>query len=246
MNTRWFYFVAYFCLGNTLVSSSSFADLDNINENENLVSPKSDETKPTKNFEMNPDLGRKSDLSKIKPAENPLRESAKEDSEAILEPSPKTVPPTRKNGVSEERPDYKNEPVEWSAKSFKGSRENKEVELIGNVKVKQVDVVLTADKATLFFKKDETVDQIVATGSVKMVKSASSTSSEVIARGREAVFYNDEQKISLSGRASLIRNGDVVRGKQITYELKTGLITVDNVEGVMKKQDVPLSKSKKN
>ncbi len=216
-------------------SNGLFADLDD----KELLPPKpSDFKEPQSKGEdaqnSGPDLGRRAPLKK---SEN-NKPTKSEDTKTPKDPPPPTKSTaTRKPGISESRPDYSKEPVDWSASKVSGSLDNKVFELHDEVKVKQADVLLTADKAVLYLNKDETVDKIVATGNVKMVKAASSTSSEVIARGQEATFYNLEQKVSLSGRASLIRNGDVVRGKTINYELKTGLITVENVEGQMKKPE---------
>ena len=64
-------------------------------------------------------------------------------------------------------------------------------------------------------------------------KKAKSTSNE-------AVFYNKERKVVLRGNPQLIRTGgDIVKGKEITYELDTGWVRVEHVEGVLQPKSEP-------
>ena len=96
---------------------------------------------------------------------------------------------------------------------------------------------MTSDTARVFFDKNDEVEKVIAKGNVKFDKNSKVKENRVIARGKKAHFYNRTRKVHLSGRASLLRGGNLVRGNEINYELDSGFINVENPEGVMKSQE---------
>lgn len=136
---------------------------------------------------------------------------------------------TTPDGDKEDR----KKPIQWSAKGLKASRDGKIVDLIENVVVTQGNLRMTAKKARIFFNDDDEVNRVEADGDVKVNKAAVQPKDRISARGNKAIFYNAQRKVILTGRAALWRGSDVVRGKQISYNLDSGWITVDNVEGVV-------------
>lgn len=126
------------------------------------------------------------------------------------------------------------EPITWKSKGLRAAKDRGTLELNQDVQVVQGDLELTSNHAKIF--RDEVLKQVskvVVTGNVKIVKSSLDPLEKVVGTGNEAIFLNSERKVTLKGNAKLVRGPDILRGKQITYELDSGWISVDNVEGVM-------------
>ena len=142
------------------------------------------------------------------------------------------LPPPAKSTQTSEKRDPKI-PIHWQANSLSGDRQGKFINLITNVEVKQGDVTINSDKATIFFDDENNVIRVVAENNVKLIRTASFPQDRVTAKGEEAVFLNKEQRVILKRNATLVRGNCVVRGKEISYNLNSGWVTVDKVEGVM-------------
>lgn len=100
--------------------------------------------------------------------------------------------------------------------------------------VTQGDLRIEADKAAVHFdQKTEEVSRVVATGNVKIFRVDPDTQQKVRAESNEVLFDNMQRKVTLKGNARLWRGPDLVRGKQITYELDSGWIKADRVEGIV-------------
>jgi len=218
IRTRYVLVVATFLLGHT-----AFADLDDFNINGEKS--KSEVTKPTKRREKTPDLGKRP----IKP-----KPAVKVDNTTPAQtPFPKT--PKKKKKIATKQD--KKLPIKWSAKGLSAINNQKTIKLIKDVVVTQGNLRLDSDKATVYLDEQDEVKKVVATGRVKVVKEAEEKKDKISARGQEAIFYNETQMIVLKGRATLWRGGDVIKGKQISYNLVSGMITVDSVEGVVKPEE---------
>ena len=128
----------------------------------------------------------------------------------------------------------KREPVYFESVGLEGMRSQGLIKLLEKVIVTQGDMRLEADRATVHFdKKTEEVSKVVATGNVKLLRTDPETRQKVRAESNEVLFDNLERKLTLKGNAKLWRGGDLVRGKQIVYELDTGWIKADRVEGIV-------------
>jgi lipopolysaccharide export system protein LptA len=207
-----------------LASFTARADLDDVKDlNAGGKNKKDaiDDTNP------GPDLG-----IKATPQPSPEKQSPS------ATPKPTTAPakPRSSNAMrtrSDSDKEDRKKPIKWSATGLKASRDGKIVDLVNNVVVVQGNLRMTANKARVFFNRNDEVDRVEAEGDVKVNKVAQDPKDRVSARGNRAIFYNTERKVILTGRAALWRASDVVRGKQISYNLDSGWITVDNVEGVV-------------
>ena len=128
----------------------------------------------------------------------------------------------------------KRAPIQFESKSLQAVKDQSRVVLQEDVLITQGDFRLQADEATIYFdKKTRDATKVIASGRVKAFKSDVELKQRVKAECNEAVFYNQERKMVLRGNAKLWRGEDLVRGKQITYELDTGWIKADRVEGVV-------------
>ena len=128
----------------------------------------------------------------------------------------------------------KRAPIQFESKSLQAVKDQSRVVLQEDVLITQGDFRLQADEATIYFdKKTREATKVIASGRVKAFKADVELKQRVKAECNEAVFYNQERKMVLRGNAKLWRGEDLVRGKQITYELDTGWIKADRVEGVV-------------
>ncbi len=145
---------------------------------------------------------------------------------------------TNKTRTSADPENARKQPVRWKSKGLKATKEKGVMELSQDVTVTQGDLQLKANHAKIYYdEKSDEVSRVVVTGNVRITKSAPDPKDRLTGVGNEGVFYNSDRKVILRGNAQLIRGDDVLRGKQINYELDTGWISVDNVEGVMQPGD---------
>lgn len=111
------------------------------------------------------------------------------------------------------------------------------IHLEKNVVITQADVRFQADEAKVYMlpeqQTDDGVDRVEVIGNVQMSKFSEDPNEKLTAKGDKAFFYNDKQKVTLVGNARLWRGGHLIKGRQITYDLPSGLITVDKAEGVV-------------
>lgn len=125
-------------------------------------------------------------------------------------------------------------PIQFESKALQAMKDQNKVMLKEDVIVTQGDFRLEADEATIYFDPGtREANKVIAVGRVKAFKSDPELKQRVKAECNEAVFHNQERKMVLRGNAKLWRGDDLVRGKQITYELDTGWIKADRVEGVV-------------
>ncbi|MBW2237593.1 MAG: hypothetical protein JRD87_06460 [Deltaproteobacteria bacterium] len=106
-------------------------------------------------------------------------------------------------------------------------------EFIGNVRAKQDETVITADRLKIFFKKHladknkpviggESIHQIVANGNVKI------KFDNKVAESQQAVYNTETSVLVLSGADSKIISGnDTIAGEKITFYRTDGRIIVE-------------------
>lgn len=151
-------------------------------------------------------------------------------------PAAKPSPPKAK-GKQQSR-NAAREPVRFESKGLQGSRDQGTIQLMEEVIVTQDDLRMESDKATVHFTQGSNeVQRVVASGNVKMFKTDPDTGKKIRAEANEVLFQNIERKLILKGNARLWRGEDLVRGKQITYEMNTGWVRADRVEGVVQPGD---------
>jgi lipopolysaccharide transport protein LptA len=145
-------------------------------------------------------------------------------------------PPKPSSGAKvEDKPKKEaNEPVRFESKGLQGSKEQGTIDLMEEVVVTQADLRIEAKRATVFFTQSSSdVQKVIATGDVKLFKTDPDTGQKIRAEANEVVFLNSERKVLLKGNAKLWRGDDLMRGRQFTYELDTGWIRADRIEGVV-------------
>ena len=176
-----------------------------------------------------------------------------------VEPVASTPPkdsPKRTAKIKNRKPTKVTEslPVTFESKSLKGTRSEGTIFLQDDVIVTQGDMRMESTQATIHFHPvTNEVKQINASGKVKFFKKNLDTGQTIRADAREAVFQNSEQKVLMRGEPRIWRGDDLMTGKQITYDLKSGWIKADRVEGVLQPGNAekspspsPLSTEKKS
>lgn len=90
------------------------------------------------------------------------------------------------------------------------------VSFSGNVKAKQNDVVIYAQKLTLFYSRGDAqnekgIERAELEGDVRIIQQ------ERMATAEKGLFLNLERKIIMSGEAEVHQGGNVVKGDEIVY-----------------------------
>lgn len=104
-----------------------------------------------------------------------------------------------------------------------------------NVVIVQEDVRLQSDQANVKMLKNESnnVDSAEMIGRVSMARYSKDPAERITARGDRAVFDNAAQVVTLDGNARLWRDGHLIKGDRIVYEIVSGTVKVDKVQGVV-------------
>ncbi len=160
-------------------------------------------------------------------------------------PTTTTNPSSKKNSTkppSQNKQDQ--EKIYFKSTGLRGNKKEGRVELEENVLVTQGELYISCDKAIVFYNtQTEEVEKIQSIGNVKIRNQDETSGQSIRAESKEAFYFAQERKITLKGKANLIKGESVVRGKEITYELDTGWIKADKVEGVMQPKDKDLDKN---
>jgi lipopolysaccharide export system protein LptA len=131
-------------------------------------------------------------------------------------------------------PQKANGPIRFKSRDFAGDKSGGFMILETDVVVTQDDLKINADKATLRFdQRTNDIIEVIAVGNVKFFRIDPETNEPVTADSKEAIFNNAERTVILKGDPRMIRGKDVVRGKQISYDLNTGWVKASRVEGVV-------------
>jgi len=141
-------------------------------------------------------------------------------------------------------------PVFFKSEGLKGLREKGSVELLHNVVVTQGEMKLASERAqVLFDEASHQVRKVIAEGNVRIDGVDENSGDKFKAFGDQAVFLNSERTVVLEGNAKLLRGEDsVIRSRKITYEMNTGWIRADRVEGEVQaeeKDGKPAAKAEK-
>ncbi len=110
------------------------------------------------------------------------------------------------------------------------------VHLERNVRITQGDLFFRADEALAYFisvNGQDVVDRVEINGNVRITKDAPDPTESVKATGNRAFFHNNESIVRLEGDARLWQGGHLIKGNNITYDLRTSIVKVDRAEGVV-------------
>ena len=107
------------------------------------------------------------------------------------------------------------QPIEITARRLELIQQQRQSIFTGDVVAKQGDMVLSADKLTVFLQeKQDQIDRLEAVGQVKVVQG------NRVATADRAVFYQREEKLVLSGHAIVVQDNNKVSGDEIDIYLK--------------------------
>ncbi len=105
--------------------------------------------------------------------------------------------------------------IKISSERLEAEEKNQTVTFFGNVQVRKADMVIYADKMTLFYSSgdEEKIDRIEIDGSMRIVQD------DRVATADHGVFRNQEGHILLNGNAAVHQGGNSIVGDEIVYYL---------------------------
>lgn len=116
-----------------------------------------------------------------------------------------------------------NAPVTYAADRIELQDRQDRVVLAGNVKISQGNLQLSADRTTVAFTDQGSlqIQRIDATGGVNVNRGTES------ARGDVAIYDFNRRVITLAGNVALRRGGDTLNGGRLVIDLNSGVSSVD-------------------
>ncbi len=121
------------------------------------------------------------------------------------------------------------------------------VHLEKNVVITQDDVRIQSDEAKVKLgdkSSDSNVQSVEMKGRVNLNRYSNDPSERITAKGDHAIFDNPSQLVTLEGNARLWRDGHLIRGDKIVYEIETGMVKVDRVQGIVQPDKAKPEKDK--
>jgi len=120
-----------------------------------------------------------------------------------------------------------NAPVSYAADRIELQDRQDRVVLSGNVKINQGGLELSADRTTVAFTDQGSlqIQRIDATGGVTVNRGSES------ARGDVAIYDFNRRVITLAGNVALRRGGDTLNGGRLVIDLDSGISSVDGRGG---------------
>jgi lipopolysaccharide export system protein LptA len=124
-------------------------------------------------------------------------------------------------------------PIVIESKTLEVDNQKRIVTFTGNVNAKKDDFVVDCQKMLVYYRpapdkgsKDEFsqgIDRIVATGQVRVTRKEGG-----VATADKAVYFQEDDKIVLTGHPSVQQGKDLVKGDRITIFLKENRSTVES------------------
>ena len=116
-------------------------------------------------------------------------------------------------------------PIEITSQRLRAQSEPRLVTFIGEVVARQDDLVIYADRLqVLFVGEQEQIDNLEATGNVRIVQG------DNIATGEKAVYQRREGVVTLSGAPRVRQGQDFVEGDEVIVYLDEGRSEVIGAE----------------
>jgi lipopolysaccharide export system protein LptA len=120
----------------------------------------------------------------------------------------------------------KDGPVHIVSDRLEAYQQQQKVIFIGNVVAKQGELTIRGDRMTIFYLEENNpqpneeglagkVDRIEVDGGVHI------SQKEIVATGEHVVYFNEENKIILTGKPRVERGKDSIQGEKITLFLDT-------------------------
>jgi lipopolysaccharide export system protein LptA len=124
--------------------------------------------------------------------------------------------------------------------TFEIDNNKKMVIFSGDIDARRDDFVINCQKMTLFYlnepeenvldKSKARIGQIIASGNVRIIRSDGSEASS-----DKAVYYQEDEKLVLTGSPRIKQGDDFVEGAVITVYLKENRSVVEGAEGIKAK-----------
>ena len=123
-------------------------------------------------------------------------------------------------------------PIQIEANHMMSDKKHNSVFFSGKVEAKQGDVVIHADEMTVYYNQEEnlsknssnksqSIDRLKAVGNVEITKDA------WVATGDNAEYFEDEQKVILTGHTKVWQNNSLVTGEKFILYLDEGKSIVE-------------------
>lgn len=122
-----------------------------------------------------------------------------------------------------------------NSKTLEADDRKKQVIFAGDVKAERDDFTVFCQKLVVLYKKDEekkkgtevsaSIDKIIATGHVKIIRSEGG-----VATGEKAIYYQNDEKLVLTGKPMVKQGEDFVEGDVITLFLKEDRSIVESAQ----------------
>jgi len=129
-------------------------------------------------------------------------------------------------GVNQKNKLNKNEPIELVADKMEAFQESRLVVFSGNAAASQGDIKMKSDRLSIYYKKSKDkkekigqqevegtgdLDRIEATGNVII------SQKDMMATGKDAVYYHDNGKFILSGNPVLHQGNNLIKGCRVIF-----------------------------
>lgn len=119
-----------------------------------------------------------------------------------------------------------NLPIEITADRLLADSARETVTFEGHVRASQGELTLFSDRLFAEYSgAARTIEKITAEGNVRVIHSGKE------GRAERAEFYNQEQRIVLSGGATLVQGGDSLAGDNVTIDLRENRSVVTGGDG---------------
>jgi lipopolysaccharide transport protein LptA len=151
---------------------------------------------------------------------------------------PKPVKPVDPKQVAKNKAARQKAPVHWQSKgTTTGSKDLSTITLKDDVIITQSDMRLESDEAKVTFQPKGSAETGVKTafltGKVAITRYSEDPTERMNAKSDKATFDNQAQVVTLDGNARLWRDGGLVQGDRITYEVASGQVRIDKARGVV-------------
>lgn len=170
----------------------------------------------------------------VAPAPTPTPKPRAEQAPSASKPRPKSIakPSSPQPAETDKAELEKNKELKFTSDILTGSKKKGTAELQGNVKIHHGDLYLQSQKAQMIFDDtNKELVRVIATGEVILEKRGTKNAESVYASGGKIEYDRTNNMIFLTQQAYLRQGDDIVRGDLIKYNLTTGIVQAEQVQG---------------
>jgi len=128
------------------------------------------------------------------------------------------------------------EPINITAKKMEVKSDQNIILFVGDVVVVQGDVTITADRLKIITAEGggSKAEEIIANGHVQFRQFFPETKKERFATGDKAHYYQEEDKVVLTGKPRVWEDDNLVTGEEMTFYIQANIFEVDGKEKKVK------------